>query len=482
MSASNENNEQLKRKSERENKEEDSKKKKKNFENENDDSEKEEEIECEVSSDKVIYFKIVSNEKEFKDFQELDFVNTFQPTYTYELFPNSKIHGYKGLKILISLTPKTFFAHLNIIYSKQLLIHDDIQKVLTEHFQDRQTMDKNIFLEKLEQEQKLIFSKGKQIYKNNSKAIYNIDIINDNFLPENHSLQSLCTFFIDAASFIPIETNFWNYFLLIEYFNPYAEDERHIYLKNNEEDDAKNWHVIGFSSYKNFHFELNKYNSMISQFLILPPYQRKGYGTLLLENCYKFLYSKEECREITTEDPSIEFILMRDYTWCKIFFDEKIFDDLLSKINGKIITTENEYNLFILTKEKLDMMMQKFKLESNVIEREFEIIKYCLVMNTKLLIDKFSEEKKQKLIKQIKDSSFKESNKKREKGPFISFYDEPDYDGIKGLKEIENETEEFPAEKRVEMLFPEYIGDISKITEKISGLICKYHDKLNSKK
>ena len=64
---------------------------------------------------------------------------------------------------------------------------------------------------------------------------------------------------------------------------------------------------------------------MLSQFLVLPPYQRKGVGTLLLENCYKYLFKEDKCcLEITTEDPDIEFILMRDYTLCKIIVTEKI--------------------------------------------------------------------------------------------------------------------------------------------------------------
>ena len=72
---------------------------------------------CQINANKIIYFKIVKDETEFNDFQNMNLENSFQPTYTYELFANEIIHGYKGLKILISLTPKTFYAHINIQYS-----------------------------------------------------------------------------------------------------------------------------------------------------------------------------------------------------------------------------------------------------------------------------------------------------------------------------------------------------------------------------
>ena len=70
---------------------------------------------CQINANKIIYFKIINTEAEFDAFQNMNLENSFQPTYTYELFANEVIHGYKGLKVLISLTPKTFFAHWVIL-------------------------------------------------------------------------------------------------------------------------------------------------------------------------------------------------------------------------------------------------------------------------------------------------------------------------------------------------------------------------------
>jgi histone acetyltransferase 1 len=51
----------------------------------------------------------------------------------------------------------------------------------------------------------------------------------------------------------------------------------------------------------------NSYKLRISQFLVLPPYQRLGIGSTLLENMYNFYLVDKKCTEITVEDPSEDF-------------------------------------------------------------------------------------------------------------------------------------------------------------------------------
>ena len=77
--------------------------------------------------------------------------------------------------------------------------------------------------------------------------------------------------------------------------------------------------------------EINQFSTMLSQFLILPPYQRSGYGTFLLRQAYDYLIKDKECIEITTEDPCIDFILMRDYTIIKMMVSLGKIDNLLKR-------------------------------------------------------------------------------------------------------------------------------------------------------
>ena len=423
-----------------------------------------EEESCQTQANKVIYFKIVYNEKDFDSFQNMNYENCFQPTFTYELFANEIIHGYKGLKILISLTPKTFYAHITINFSHKLKINDNLQEIFANHFKNRYTTDKNTFLSELEKENDIIEPKGKLILKNEKRKIYNIDILNNDFTAESYSLQALCTFFIDAASFIPLETNFWGYFLIIENY-----DE-----KNND----KKWHTIGFASYKNFHIELEKYYTMLSQFLILPPYQRKGFGTFLLENSYKYLFKEDKhCLEITTEDPDIEFILMRDYTICKIITNDKLIDKILSFIPDKTIETKEVFAKFILTKEEIKKIAKQLKLQEILISRAIEIIKYGLVNNSKEMLKLFEEEKKGNMTQMFEENSIENAKLKRVRGPFIFFGDDLDYN----YKEDYEEKTDNLVQQKVEMLYPEYIFDIEKIVRKVNEMVFTYKSALNTK-
>ena len=418
---------------------------------------------CQINANKIIYFKIINNEAEFDDFQNMNLENSFQPTYTYELFANEVIHGYKGLKILISLTPKTFFAHLNIQYAEKLDVNDDIENILALHFKERFTRNKATFISKLNEENKII-PKGKLIFSENNRKIYNVDILKDDYTEENYSIQALCTFFIDAASFIPIEENFWGYFIIVE--NVEIKDKK---------DEKENWRILGICSYKNFHIELYKYFTMLSQFLILPPYQRKGLGTFLLENIYKYLFNEDKkCLEIMTEDPSIEFILMRDYTITKLMAKEKLIDNLLNLIKDKTIEKKEEFDKFILSPDDIKKISKKLKLQDILITRAIEIIKYGLVLNSKEMLKLFEEEKKQNMTKMFEENSIENAKAKRIRGPFIFFGDDLDYN----YKTDYEEKSDYLVKQKVEILYPEYIGDIEKIVRKVNEMIINYKSTL----
>ena len=174
---------------------------------------------CEVNSNEVIYFKIIHNESEFHDFiNNNNFENTFRPIFTNQIFKNEKINGYKGIKILISLTPKRLFPHIKIAYEKQLQFHDNIEKILKDFFLETFNTDETKFISLLNEENKILNPKGKLIYKEEpNRELYIIDILKDDFKLENWNYQTLNKFFIDGASFIQIqESNYWNYFYTIE--------------------------------------------------------------------------------------------------------------------------------------------------------------------------------------------------------------------------------------------------------------------------
>jgi hypothetical protein len=215
---------------------------------------------------------------------------------------------------------------------------------------------------------------------------------------------------------------------------------------------------------------------MLSQFLIPPPYQRKGLGTFLLENIYKYLFKEDKnCLEIMTEDPSIEFILMRDYTITKIIAKEKWIDNLLNLIEDKTIETKEVFDKFILSSEDVKKISKNLKLQDILISRAVEIIKYGLVINSKEMLKLFEEEKKQNMTKMFEENSIENAKAKRIRGPFIFFGDDLDYN----YKVDYEEKSDYLVKQKVEILYPEYIGDIEKIVKKVNEMIFNYKSTLN---
>jgi len=110
---------------------------------------------------------------------------------------------------------------------------------------------------------------GKKIadFEHNNKKfqVFFSDIKHDQSKDLSIFLQLLLPFFIEAANVINIEEYFWHYFIIFE--------------KNENE----NYKLVGFCTLNHFHRDINTYRSMISQFIILNPYQRQGIGLKLLE-------------------------------------------------------------------------------------------------------------------------------------------------------------------------------------------------------
>jgi histone acetyltransferase 1 len=73
---------------------------------------------------------------------------------------------------------------------------------------------------------------------------------------------------------------------------------------------------IGYSTvYCYFYFDINNSDLSrvrLSQFIILPPYQRAGLGSRFYDEIFHVYLQSAEVREITVEDPSEEFSDLRD--------------------------------------------------------------------------------------------------------------------------------------------------------------------------
>lgn len=80
-------------------------------------------------------------------------------------------------------------------------------------------------------------------------------------------------FYIESASFIEADPS-WNYFLLYEVVKKFKNQ-------------PSSYRLIGYCTTYDL-VEGNKNISRISQFLVLPAYQKQGFGKSLVEGIYRY--------------------------------------------------------------------------------------------------------------------------------------------------------------------------------------------------
>ena len=99
-------------------------------------------------------------------------------------------------------------------------------------------------------------------------------------------------FYIESASFIEKDPS-WSYFCIYEVVKKF---------KNN----PSSYKLIGYcTTYEQP--EGKSYTKRISQFLILPAYQKQGFGKSLVEGVYRHYIDDKSCREISVEKPTKAF-------------------------------------------------------------------------------------------------------------------------------------------------------------------------------
>jgi len=138
---------------------------------------------------------------------------------------------------------------------------------------------------------------------NNSKQyeVYKCQESTPRFREYHERLQAWIMFYIDAASFIDIDDDSWRMFLMFEKTGGPGSER---------------YSIVGYITvyqYYAYGREANKTRPRISQMLVLPPYQRKGLGSQLLETVYRNYLSDDKVIDITVEDPSDNFVRLRDF-------------------------------------------------------------------------------------------------------------------------------------------------------------------------
>ncbi|KAK5956933.1 histone acetyltransferase 1 [Knufia fluminis] len=270
----------------------------------------------------------------------IETIQEFSPTFTYPIFGEAEqIFGYKGLDINIQFAAHDGSPHVNISYDKKFPAVKstqalDLNKTLKEFLpasafeQDYEDQLQN------RTDAKDWKPPGELVHKYTKKdrnfEVWAGSLLDPqvNKLVEN--IQILVLFYIEAGSQlnlneVPWSLDRWRVYFTFEKIDPLTPN-------------IPPYSLLGYSTTYRFWRPsfphprptkasptLQKYPDLppitptqlesrlrISQFLLLPPYQKSGHGSQLYRAIYNEVLSDPKISELTVEDPSEEFDQLRD--------------------------------------------------------------------------------------------------------------------------------------------------------------------------
>jgi len=246
----------------------------------------------------------------------------FPPEMSHQIYGEQEnIFGYKGLKVDLWLTADTLKGFVRLRSQESLTAADCdgvnpdpvLEPLLKIMAPDQVTENLDEFESMMNKADDASDSATKKFEPFGNKVaefeagdgeeatfeIYQSTTSDQGFKDYHERLQFWIMFYIDAASYIDIDDDRWMFFTLFE--------------KYKSADGKTRYAFAGYTTvYRYFAYPENQ-RPRISQMLILPPFQRKGLGAKLLDSVCKSFWNRNKVVDITVEDPSDDFIRLRDY-------------------------------------------------------------------------------------------------------------------------------------------------------------------------
>ena len=261
-----------------------------------------------TDSNEALSFKLLRSSQD----AENEDIN-FPPEMTHQIFgDNENVFGYRDLKIDMWMCASTLKTYLGMSYAEKIdkknadgVEADPVIEPLIKILAEGQVVEsKEALISHLESDKvKKFVPHGSKIdefqVKNETFVIHSADDTIPGFREYHAKLQPWIMFFIDAASYIDVDDANWRYYLLFEKYKDSQGLERYA--------------IAGYATVYQYYAYPANIRPRISQFLVLPPFQKRGLGSRLLNAIYKNYHGNEKVVDITVEDPSDEFVRLRDF-------------------------------------------------------------------------------------------------------------------------------------------------------------------------
>ncbi|KAG5922813.1 histone acetyltransferase 1 [Claviceps africana] len=338
----------------------------------------------------------------------LRLVDTFHPKFTYPIFgDDEKIFGYKDLKISLRYRANDMRPHLDVTYSNKLTPPPgvdeptDVKTVL----QEGNHLPKVAFVKSSDFE-----SSAQQLGDNwtppgslhetidgpdGQYEIWKGSLADPAIMQLNSRVQILVPLLIEGGSYIGqdpdsdspdqdlSDADRWTFFILYRT------------QKSLDDPDKKSYVFVGYSTvYRFFYFrpsltvplegdkwELPEGNldfsklpcrTRLSQFIILPPFQRKGNGAKLYKSIFHHYHANEQTHEFTVENPNEAFDDLRDI--CDLAYLTSIPEFKELKLNASVAIPKKGFvPKLIVGEEKLEEIRQRAKIAPRQFSRVLEM-------------------------------------------------------------------------------------------------------------
>ncbi|KAK5083730.1 histone acetyltransferase 1 [Lithohypha guttulata] len=267
----------------------------------------------------------------------IETVAEFSPTFTYPIFGEAEqIFGYKELEIGIQFAAHDGSPHVDISYKKkfpgvkstQAL---DLNKTLKEFLPP--SAFQQDYDERLQNERAQWTPPGELVHKYSKKGqdfeVWAGSLLDPKVKQLVNNVQILVLFYIEAGSLLNLDEVDWSLDRWRVYF---------VYEKATPSTAAvSSYTFMGYSTtYRFWRYAVPRTQATqgsiiehfpnlpsispkqldsrlrVSQFLLLPPYQKSGHGSQLYQAIYNEVIADQTIYELTVEDPSEEFDQLRD--------------------------------------------------------------------------------------------------------------------------------------------------------------------------
>ncbi|CAG2101444.1 unnamed protein product [Medioppia subpectinata] len=279
-----------------------------------------------------IAIQLVSNEDQLaEESQKLpkSSPKEFNPEFSHQLFgDNESIFGYRDLKVKLYYSSAKLNCFLGINFAEKVtkdetngIEADDVLNTIAKKLEINFCQSMDEFRSLLSKESQFkpygqLMDSFSIDHKTDEKVtkrhfeIYSADILVPGFDAYHQRMQTFLWWLIDAASYIDVDDERWQYFILYE---KTSANSSSLTNGHSAADDNSIYCFAGYATVYRYYAYPQRIRPRISQFLILPPFQKCGLGTKLLDTIYGFYIKDSNVYDITVEDPSDNFTRVRDF-------------------------------------------------------------------------------------------------------------------------------------------------------------------------